>query len=648
MANKQPSNKIARLELLIILDYLFKKTDENHLSRQSDIEQFAQEEYGVEIRRQRITDCLESLKEFCDEYSNNLSFALEDVSTGCRLKYYISKRPLNVDEISSIIKAIQNDKHIPSEETNSLINKFLISTTSESIKDELLSEHKDFDYESKNSMKTKNNRKSILKAIDDISYIEFKVSDIRLINSSSPISYSSIYDENYVFKGFPHSIKKFDNIEYVLFVIPSQRDLICLPLSALKILEITPVGEVESFDNAVNLYEGYKSIEEYLQENIIPFDGTPMDITFAFELTSSNLETIQNSFINTFGKDFTYECYQRRKVKTVKVIDGLNNQEEYVMVNYAKVNIKMQKNLFIEWISNPIIEKIIEVIKPYDLKRTLIASHINELYKLTADRPVLNKFLKEHLNRLSFLPTKRSSIKTTNFENALDSSVDKKAIIKNSSKAFLNCIDTFAYNLEQSYVDVNKQNKRVAELIFTRSVLSTLDIDIQQYKNNVRYYTLVEDIGKIKLDRKIDSYVDFNDYVSFAIELKAISPSLGSSYQARSTLINLYNLSNIKVTTKTFKKYLICLIKEKDNDLILNTSSSELKSHLKKYKSLLALAKSKKMTIYENDFKDINGTQLTIYKDNNSIGNFEPFTVKCIYKEKLNKSAHYLIVYEVL
>ena len=47
------------------------------------------------------------------------------------------------------------------------------------------------------------------------------------------------------------------------------------------------------------------------------------------------------------------------------------------------------------------------------------------------------------------------------------------------------------------FVESSKQTKTVAELLFTRSVLSMLNINMQQYKNNVNYNSLVDDINKI-------------------------------------------------------------------------------------------------------------------------------------------------------
>ena len=61
MSNKQSSNELARVEMLIILQYLLMRTDKNNLSSQKKIQEFAKEKYDINIKRQRINECLVSL-----------------------------------------------------------------------------------------------------------------------------------------------------------------------------------------------------------------------------------------------------------------------------------------------------------------------------------------------------------------------------------------------------------------------------------------------------------------------------------------------------------------------------------------------------------------------------------------------------------
>ena len=156
---------------------------------------------------QRITEILEIQKDICDEYEGLVPFKVERVNTGTRSKYYFSNRTLNEEAISTIINAIKNDKYIPVDETNILIEKLLKVNANEYIKETILNQNKDNNYTSKKSQKAKEDRKLIQNAIDNKLFIEFKDSDIRFLNSSSPVSYSALFDKDYLFIGFPHSIK---------------------------------------------------------------------------------------------------------------------------------------------------------------------------------------------------------------------------------------------------------------------------------------------------------------------------------------------------------------------------------------------------------------------------------------------------------
>ena len=55
--------EIARTELLIVLEYLLRFSDDKHPSFQDKIIDYAYGEYGIDIRRQRIGPILEFLNE---------------------------------------------------------------------------------------------------------------------------------------------------------------------------------------------------------------------------------------------------------------------------------------------------------------------------------------------------------------------------------------------------------------------------------------------------------------------------------------------------------------------------------------------------------------------------------------------------------
>lgn len=78
--------QIHRIELLITLDYLLNFTDEEHPATQQKICRYATEfglKYdstktsGNEVKRQRIKESLDFLKEISDKFSDKVPFIIE-------------------------------------------------------------------------------------------------------------------------------------------------------------------------------------------------------------------------------------------------------------------------------------------------------------------------------------------------------------------------------------------------------------------------------------------------------------------------------------------------------------------------------------------------------------------------------------------
>lgn len=125
---RRESSVVNRLELLIILDYLLKYTDERHPATQKKIINHGVIHFGLEegiMKRQRVGDCLD----FLYSMRGHFNFSLMQTSGG---KYYVENREgFDEDEIFSLISAIKNDRFTTETEANNLIKKALGSLTSE-------------------------------------------------------------------------------------------------------------------------------------------------------------------------------------------------------------------------------------------------------------------------------------------------------------------------------------------------------------------------------------------------------------------------------------------------------------------------------------------------------------------------------------
>ena len=125
---RRESALVNRLELLVILDYLLKYTDEKHPATQKKIVDHGEIHFGLEkgiIKRQRVGKGLE----FLYDMRGYLSFNLMQTSGG---KYYVENRfGFDEDMIFSLISAIKNDRFTTEYEANNLIRKTLESLASE-------------------------------------------------------------------------------------------------------------------------------------------------------------------------------------------------------------------------------------------------------------------------------------------------------------------------------------------------------------------------------------------------------------------------------------------------------------------------------------------------------------------------------------
>ena len=70
-------NDTARLQFLAVLEYLLTKTDEDHLSRTSDIQKYAEEQYDVSLRREQVKAIVEHIYDLCKTHKEVLPYEIK-------------------------------------------------------------------------------------------------------------------------------------------------------------------------------------------------------------------------------------------------------------------------------------------------------------------------------------------------------------------------------------------------------------------------------------------------------------------------------------------------------------------------------------------------------------------------------------------
>ena len=120
-----PNDK-SRLQFLAVLEYLLTKTDSDHPSSTNDIMIFAQDEYGVSLRREQAKDIVEHIYELCKTHRKVLPYEIKQADKPkTNKKYYVAKKRFDVDVIVKVCAAIKNDKTIDAENTNLLIEQLV-------------------------------------------------------------------------------------------------------------------------------------------------------------------------------------------------------------------------------------------------------------------------------------------------------------------------------------------------------------------------------------------------------------------------------------------------------------------------------------------------------------------------------------------
>lgn len=119
-------NDTSRLQFLAVLEYLLTKTDSEHLSSTNDIMTFAEEEYGVSIRREQVKDIVEHIYELCKTRKKVLPYEIRQApKPKVHKRYYVAKKRFDVDVIVKVCAAIKNDKTIDDENTDNLIRELV-------------------------------------------------------------------------------------------------------------------------------------------------------------------------------------------------------------------------------------------------------------------------------------------------------------------------------------------------------------------------------------------------------------------------------------------------------------------------------------------------------------------------------------------
>jgi len=329
---------------LIILDYLLKFTDNEHMSSAKDINTYSEETYGVTIDRRSIKELLEELKYLNEKYPNNFPFTIKS-DGGKRPKYYIEKRGFSKVETLAIASAINNDPYTPIEVAEKLVELLLKDACS--------------DFEYPEMLDTINNgNKKVGKISIQVAATIKKIE--KAIKEKRQITYKHIY---------PDSDKTETHYFYKVIYVGDRVYGVCIDNGKLKSLlldhlQIVSIGESWYDDPRCKFeisdeYTGnYDSPDEEIKKSVMPGGYDTVVIQFNFPNIPYSIMEVSRSFKNFFHKDIVYKVHNDRCYSAVRC----------------------NEQTFIKWCFNIDIARFIRIASPESTRMLLWLNHEGVLH----------------------------------------------------------------------------------------------------------------------------------------------------------------------------------------------------------------------------------------------------------------------------
>ena len=321
-----------RLELFIALKYLLEKCpDEKHVSKTVELQQYAEDTFGVLLDRRRVNDIFDSLVKLTNENPDVLPYVVKQVDN--KPRYYIKKTLFTNKEIESIARAIQNDQSISYASAVKYVDAFLNVSCNQIDKDRINKKLKKTEMRKPRISDSEMQIKEYFEWLRDTQkrfYFKFK-KRVRPGDCTDFDTYKKLVCK----KGIEED---WAGIVFDLYTNKKQVDA-CIYLPDLHSAIIAHLQDVEinkGFEpteqwNTVSFYIGEnKKLEEWVNNYYKGETGIIYPIKFAFPEGDNQtiLKKLDRSFFNFFGERMKYECKERKV--TVELPNGEIEEETVV------------------------------------------------------------------------------------------------------------------------------------------------------------------------------------------------------------------------------------------------------------------------------------------------------------------------------
>ena len=352
-------SNLARRETLIVLDYLLHNTNENNLSSNNDIVEFAFKKYSHIMDRRRAAETLKELYSANEEFKD-LPFEILRVSTGEYYKYWGQYKPFDKNGLKRLLIAIFDSPYLSLKGIQRIKYDLCQTITDEHTFDEVYESLKkthlkpnpfgnlanDIMFNKLNFFhRTIETGKRIVIRLED----KYKVKSRGYLNTSGHI-------ECAVYKTVD-----FNGEKYVILVEKNDKTWFATPLTNIKVKSLVELmNEPINFDVRYPV-EGYETVEKFIDDYLLPSSSEITKISFSIEDDESAKSHILKSFESYFNKSLEFMRIAR---------DGRYRREATTV---------LQHELFLDWVfSDPINLSKIKILEPISLA-TQIKAKLSEI-----------------------------------------------------------------------------------------------------------------------------------------------------------------------------------------------------------------------------------------------------------------------------
>ena len=387
---KRTDTEIHQTDLLLTLDYLLHHTSEKRPATQLAICRYAatkgfrfdeENPAGNDVKRQRISDCLEFLEAFTHRTPKVLPFQVAKTPKG---KYYVTNRSLNEADLARIVSDIYAAKGTTKKRADELVRKIVHAHASEDDAEKLLRRGQ------KSVLNDSRLSDSISEMLEDLQEAEENEERVwfKLKNHPKPSDFDAYYDdpkfhghiqkcyEEKRFGGYVFRTMDIDGFPYVVIYFSDFGRAAAFELKDFELLEKRDMSEWNqkiSYLLRPTRRNPETDIDKWLEKHFKGKDRLARVIKMKCYSGERGLAEVKASYEKYWREPFEYTLMDR--VAKIRVSDEPGKvSEKEIVVQDACFEVKSNLEAFRRWYQNYEIMSKVVILQPAHLNDYMIGS----------------------------------------------------------------------------------------------------------------------------------------------------------------------------------------------------------------------------------------------------------------------------------